>query len=262
VELKLPVRFYRAVPISRPQGLVEETWSLDTAKTAFVELHCWNIGCPGAIPAPEDFWVFMGSPQNHELMWRVVTEEIAPALRAARRIGMPVVHVQPESIGSRYPHLQPPLPPAPPLSSGPSRAPVSDDAARRAQRVHGEGYMQWEGWPQLDIASPVKPMAGETLVVTTEQFDDWLRSKGITTLIYAGFATNLCIIDSPAAMRAMTNLGYRCVLLREATAAVEFPDTLAERVHTRAAVQYIEAWVGYSASARDFVRACESARPT
>ncbi|MEW5767581.1 MAG: hypothetical protein AB1797_08150, partial [bacterium] len=35
--------------------------------------------------------------------------------------------------------------------------------------------------------------------------------------IYTGFCANLCIVDSPAAMKAMNGLGYRCVLLREGT---------------------------------------------
>ena len=56
-------------------------------------------------------------------------------------------------------------------------------------------------------------------------------------------------------MKAMRDRGYRCVILREATLAVEFPDTLEARVHTRASLQYIEAWVGYSASAFDLLHA-------
>jgi nicotinamidase-related amidase len=254
MHIQLPVRFYRAVPTSNPDGLVEEQWSLDVGKTAFIELHCWNIGCVGGIPVPEDYWVFEGCPQNHEYMWRAVVEEIAPCMQAARSVGMPVVHVQGENIGARYAHLQPPIPPSEPARPG--RAPISDHSTRRAQRVHGEGYMNWPEWANLDVAEPVKPVEGDVLVVTTDQFDDWLRSRGIDTLIYTGFSANLCILDSPAAIKAMGSLGYRCVILREATTAVEFPDTLESRSHTLNAIRYIEAWWGYSASAADFRRAC------
>jgi len=93
------------------------------------------------------------------------------------------------------------------------------------------------------------------MIVTTEEFDTWLREREITTLLYTGFATNLCILDSPAAMKAMRGLGYRCVIVREATMAVEFPDSLETLAHTRAALQYIEAWVGYSTGADDLMRA-------
>src|SRR5579863_10067140 len=143
MQITLPVRFYRAVPTSDPQGYVTEDRDLDLAKTAFVSLHCWNVGCPGGPPVPEDYWVDMGSPQNHAVGWGVITEEIVPALAAARRIGMPVVHVQPESIGDRYPQLQPPRPARSTIS--PARpGPISDHNSRRATRVHGEGYMEWE----------------------------------------------------------------------------------------------------------------------
>ena len=54
----------------------------------------------------------------------------------------------------------------------------------------------------------------------------------------------------------MAPRGYRCVLLREATFGVEFPDTLADRTHTNVALRYVEAWVGYTASAADFRAGC------
>lgn len=256
-EIGLPVRFYRAVPTSNPEGLVEEQWTLNVTRTALIELHCWNIGCPGGIPVPEEYWVFEGCPQNHEYMLRALTEEIAPSVQAARSIGMPVVHVQGVDIGKRYLHLQPPMPPSEPPRTG--RAPISDHASRRSQRVHGEGYLQWPEWKNLDVAEPVKPVDGDVLVVATEQFDDWLRSRAIDTLLYTGFSANLCILDSPAAIKAMAGLGYRCVILREATTAVEFPETLESRSHTVNAIRYIEAWCGYSASARDFRAACAEA---
>lgn len=266
--LILPVRFYRAVPTSHPAGLVTEEWNLDRDRTAFVSLHLWNVGCPGGPPVPEDYWVDMGSPENHAVGWSIITDEIVPALTAARRIGMPVVHVQPESIGAKYPHLQPPRPDQRqraaadlPTPDTERRTPISDHYARRASRVHGEGFMDWEGWKALDFAAPARPLENETVVVTTAQWDDWLRQKGIDTLIYVGFCTNLCILDAPGGMRQMAPLGYRCVILREATLAVEFPDTLAERLHTQVSLRFIESWVGYTASNRDFLRACRGEVP-
>jgi nicotinamidase-related amidase len=285
--IDLPVRFYRAVPSDQPEGLVEERWSLDSGQTAFVELHCWNVGCPGGPAVPKDYWVFMGSLDNHRRMWPIVRDVIAPAREAARRGGIAVVHVQPESIARRYEHLQPALPrPGAGCSAGelePGRAgeaagfavrlspalldtfpagleagqggPISDNAKRRANRVHGEGYMQWDGWDQLDVAQPLRPRDDETVIVSTAQFQAWASQRHITTLIFTGFCTNLCIVDSPAAMRAMSGLGYRCVILREGTLAVEFPD-MPRTQHTDAALRYIEAWIGYSASTADFMKAC------
>ena len=106
--------------------------------------------------------------------------------------------------------------------------------------------MEWEGWQQLDVAPPVRPRRGDVMIATTEQFDAWLRGRGITDLLYTGFCTNLCILDAPGGMRLMAPLGYRCVILREATLAVEFPDTLERRLQTQASLRYIEGWVGYT----------------
>lgn len=259
MHITLPVRFFRAVPTSNPAGHVTEEWDLDLDKTAFVALHLWNVGCPGGPPVPEDYWVDMGSPQNHVVAWCIIADEIVPALEAARRIGMPVVHVQSEIIGRRYPHLQPPQPRRE-MQSVVGWSPVSDHASRRASRVHGEGYMEWEGWKDLDFAAPGRPRDNETVVVGTEQWDAWLRERGIDTLIYTGLATNLCIMDAPGGMRPMANLGYRCVILREATRGVEFPETFDSGAQTEATLRHIEARVGYTASQRDFVRACERAK--
>lgn len=235
-------------------GHVTEEWDLDFAKTAFVSLHCWNVGCPGGPPVPRDFWVDMGFLQTHEVGWEIIQEQIVPALEHARSLGMTIVHVQPETIGNKYPHLQPPL-----VEEGKSTkvqpGPISDHYSRRANRVHGEGFNNWEGWKDLDFAEPVRPLESETLVVTTAQWDAWLREKGIDTLIYVGFCTNLCIMDAPGGMRQMAPLGYRCIILREATLAVEFPETLAQRTHTEVSLRFIEAWVGYTASNQDFLKA-------
>jgi nicotinamidase-related amidase len=259
--LELPVTHYRGAPSAEPDGRVTASWSLELARTALIELHCWNIGFPDAIPVPPDFWVFMGSLQNHERMVPIVEEVIAPLLHAGRRAGIPVVHVQSESIAARYPGMEPPRPAPPPRPGPPAPRPATNDLLERTERIHGEGYREWEGWRHVDVASPVRPEPGDTMIATTDQFDAWLRDRGITTLLYTGFCTNLCILDSPAAMKAMRDRGYRCVILREATLAVEFPETLEALTHTRASLQYIESWVGYTASASHLLHGLRDLAP-
>jgi len=128
----------------------------------------------------------------------------------------------------------------------------------RAELVHGKGYLSWEEWNQLDIVELLKPRPGDIVVYSTEQFDKWLRENNINNLVYTGFTTNLCILDSPAAMRVMSKLGYTIVILREATLAIEHHDTLSNLLNTKLTIRYIETWVGFSASVDDFIKACES----
>jgi len=257
--LRLPVRQYIAVPSANPRGLVTQTRELPVADTVLIELHCWNVGVPGGLPVPDDYWVFMGSQQNHERAARIMAEVIAPCLDAARHAGLATVHVQPESIALRHVELLPrpgraPVPSPPPLDDE-CEAPAESHVTARAERVHDKGYTAWEGWQHLDVAPAVKPQPGDAMVVTTEEFDEWLRTRGVTTLFYTGFAANLCLLDSPGAMKAMNGLGYRCILLREGAMAIEFPDQ-PPNLHTEAALRYVESWVGYTASADDFIRAC------
>lgn len=110
----------------------------------------------------------------------------------------------------------------------------------------------------MDIPRAVYPLPEKGVIVTGEQFDRILRERGIVNLIYTGFATNLCILDSPAAMREMQRYGYRCLLLRDCTLAVEFPDTIAERLHTRVAIRAVEKWVGATAVLAEFLAACQA----
>jgi nicotinamidase-related amidase len=257
---RLPVRQYIAVPSGEPRGLVTETWELPVARTAFIELHCWNVGVPGGLPVPDEYWVFMGSKQNHVRMARVVEGVIVPAMAAARRGGVPPVHVQPESVAARNPQLRPPPRQARDDGDGvliahrPAAVLASDHAGRRANRVHGEGYMAWEGWERLDVAPQLRPQSPDVMIAATEEFHSWLQERHITTLVYTGFCANLCILDSPAAMKPMAALGYRCVLLREGTLGIEFADQPPD-MHTEAALRYVEAWVGYTASAADWMAA-------
>jgi nicotinamidase-related amidase len=252
--LRLTERYCRCHPTddSMP-GPVEEPIELDPRSTAFVSLHCWNIGFPDGPAAPLDYWVFMGSLENHRLCVDVVNDAIVPALTAARRAGLSVFHVQPQNIAEKHAGWDYQLEP---VAAKPARRPpVSDYARARAERVHGPGFRQWSGWDQADVARAAYPAAGEQMIVTADQFDRILRERGITTLVYVGFATNLCILDSPAAMKEMSQLGYRCLLIREGTLAVEFADTIHERLNTQVATRYIEAWVGSTIGLADFVRA-------
>jgi ureidoacrylate peracid hydrolase len=50
---------------------------------------------------------------------------------------------------------------------------------------------------------------------------------------------------------------YRIVLLRDCTAAMEYHDTMADQTITRFIVRHVEAFLGYTSTSADFVRACQ-----
>jgi nicotinamidase-related amidase len=255
-ELPLTARYYRAHP-SDAFGHAEEDLVLPRRQTAFVPLHLWNVGFPDGPPVPAEFGVDMGMPETHALAEQIVHEWIQPATDAARAAGLPIFHVQPVRIADRYPQDPPELAlrPQPWLPE-----PIPGWRKERAEKCHGPGYMDWEGWQALDAPEVMRPRPEDYVIATTSQFDRILRREGIVNLVYAGFCTNLCILDSDGGMKPMSRLGYRTILLREATLACEFPDTLADRTCTRMAIRYIETWVGRSASAPAFIDACRALR--
>ena len=64
-------------------------------------------------------------------------------------------------------------------------------------------------------------------------------------LIFAGFATNWCVLGRDYGIRSMSRYGYNMVLLRDATTGVEFPDTYDNLFTTEIAIREVEAavWV-------------------
>ena len=255
--LKLKGRYYRTIPIDSA-GYAEEELNLDAGRTAFVSLHCWDIGCPGGPPIDPNFCVGMGHRVSLEEAYRIMRDVIRPAMDAARAAGLAVYHVQAESIAARYPRWftcdADPIAAAPPAEPAPEAMPGHRDAI--LFRSHGQEYMTRSGLACMDIAEIVAALPDEPVVHQTAQFDRVLRRRGIVNLIYAGFATDMCILNAPGGIGPMFSLGYRVALIREATLGVECPDTFDERIATRWGMRFIETHWGDTIGVDDFMAEC------
>ncbi len=236
----------------------ETEYLLDSARTGFVALHLWNVGEPGGPGIPERFFVDMGSREAQVESVRIAREHIRPAIDAARAAGLSVFHVEPANIALKYPSVHAMLDEeAKPAAERPPEA-NSGWILERADRTHGKGYRDWDGWRKMRILSSCEPEPRDQVILTGGQLDRICRSRGIRNLVYAGFATNMCILDSPAATREMLGLGYRIFLIREATLAVEYPDTFPERLMTRAALKYYQQVIGDTVGLAQFLEACRA----
>jgi nicotinamidase-related amidase len=96
----------------------------------------------------------------------------------------------------------------------------------------------------------------EFVVGTGDQLQELAKEQGIMHLIYAGFATNWCLLNRDYGMRAMGQRGYNLILLRDATAGVEFPDTVDEHFATEIAIREVEQQLGFTAANGDYFAAC------
>jgi nicotinamidase-related amidase len=255
--LNLVGRYYRTIPIDSA-AYAEEQLALDADRTALVSLHCWDIGCPGGPPIDPNFCVGMGYRVSLEEAYRIMRDLIRPALDAARAAGLAVFHVQAESIAARYPQWFTQDVDAPPASGGEPAAPEAIPGHRDAIlfRSHGRDYMTKSGLACMDTAAVVASRPDEPVVHQSGQFDRMLRRRGIVNLIYAGFATDMCILNAPGGIGPMFSLGYRVLLIREATLGVECPDTFDQRIATRWGIRFIETHWGDTIGYDQFMTEC------
>ena len=258
--LRFPGRYYRTRPMDRP-GYETELVELDPDHTAFVGMHCWNIGCEDGPEIDPAYWVGMGFYESFREAERIMRECIRPAMDAARAAGVLVCHVESAAIARKHADAQQDM--ARPASSPASRPPGPVVPGWRESiiaRSHGADYATASAYACMDRAQVVKPLPGEPFVAETAQFDRALRGRGIENLIYSGFAADMCILRAPAGIEPMAPLGYRLFLMRDATLGVECPDTFAERLATRWAIRYFETHYGDTVLLADFLKACQECR--
>ena len=90
--------------------------------------------------------------------------------------------------------------------------------------------------------------AGDATVVYHQDADDrqfasLLRSKGIQSLIYVGFASNMCVMGRPMGMIPMKHQGFDIFFVPEASAAVELPGTWENQSIHDATTSIVSQWI-------------------
>lgn len=73
----------------------------------------------------------------------------------------------------------------------------------------------------------------EPIINLGTDLDAYLKGKGISTILYAGYATNNCVLGRPTGIRAMSQLGYNVILVKDCSLpapyqAVSYEDALNE----------------------------------
>lgn len=258
--LRLTGRYYRTMPLDQP-GYEARPLALDPQRTAFVAMHCWNIGCEGGPEIDPDYFVGMGSLESFGEAARIMREFVRPAMDAARAAGILVCHVEHDAIAARHPEALADADPPPCPAGRPAVPPVVPGWREHiAARSHGRDYATRSPYARMDRAAIAAPLPGEPFVFQTAQFDRALRRRGIENLVYSGFATDMCILRAPGGVEAMAPLGYRLFLMRDATVGLECADTFEERVATRWGIRFFETHYGDTVVLADFLRACGGLR--
>ncbi len=241
----------------------EKPIRLKADQTAFVLVDIWDVS-----RVPEDMPVVAGSGSFHLRADKITEEKIKPALEAAREAGLVVIHAPTNYVAVKYPQhrrLEQELN-TPPSEPNPAPEWPPQEFVKARQREFDENRY-YKGFGEKDevrqrstyIPEIVEPLQDEYIISTGEQIDEILKRRGILNLVYVGFAANMCLIDKPGAMREMAhNRGYRTILLRDCTTAVENHNTVEELLMTRVWIEWVEmVTMAYTATSEVFIQACK-----
>ena len=251
-DLILPVRYYQD---STPQGIPcrEENFErreiemdLPLGLAALVLIDLWHDHFIRS-------WIERAS--------QVLRERVLPVIDAARRAGIPIIHAPCPEVAAQYAQLEHHEP-------APKRNANSEWPPAEFKRREGE-YHAYRGPREQEpgirdireerrMSDLVEVRDDDIVIATGEQMHAYLKSHGILHLIFAGFATNWCILNRDYGVKAMHERGYNTILLRDATTGVEFPDTLDGLWATELAIREVEQKYGFSTSNDDFFTYCKA----
>jgi NPCBM/NEW2 domain/Fn3 associated len=66
----------------------------------------------------------------------------------------------------------------------------------------------------------LKMREDEYIALTQQEAYNVMKHRGITHIIYTGFATNMCMWGKPTGMKYMRQFGFRCIAARDLTEAI------------------------------------------
>ena len=244
---------------------------LSAARTALVLVDTWEFR------DMEEYTFVPGVPRRdyQEIYAPIVLDRIRPALEAARRLGLTVAYLPSGYVAERYPRHRLRVPRTSKQAGTPGKRrspawPPGELVDRRSRQYfmrdrYGEEAQRIDAIrrERTYIHSLLEPRDGEFVLANREELHHLLAERGIADLLYCGFALNMCLLDKPGAIRDMSvgyGLGYRCILLRDCTAAAESNHSIAGMLMTRCWIEWYEMAVGYSTTSRQLIAASRGKR--
>jgi nicotinamidase-related amidase len=275
-ELRLPLRTYNTYP---------------EPERAWVEANNHHAEAVVGIPVQQaalvlvDVWDFHPNKSNMIRNHDIAQSRIAPLLPHARAVGLTVVHAPDLSVARKYPQWGKYARPEDEggLGTYPRWGHLRWDDPPQVQDVRRSSA---DSWPPREFLQrrgeyarfhrPVGPVAEYALAHPPDRWidpaielddRDYIIGRGIELqrlcadlgilhLIYAGFATNMCLQYKDYGVRAVAARGYNVILIRDATTAMESHDTVATEGGTAQAIRELEMEVLATTTSDAFVEAC------
>ena len=187
-----------------------------------------------------------------------LVEKMAPFLEAARQRGFQIIHAPSETMAfyrdapqrKRMLELARIDPPAP-LSLPDPPLPIDDKGG--GCDTADKFYTAWtREHPGLRIAE------ADVVSDNGAEIYSFLRSRDIRTLLVMGVHTNMCVLNRSFAIKKMTALGIRCILVRDLTDAMYDPRDAPRVSHaegTQLVIGHIEKYWCPTTTSADLLRA-------
>jgi hypothetical protein len=106
----------------------------------------------------------------------------------------------------------------------------------------------------------VKPLPGEIVVDGSSQqaqLRRLLQQKSIQYLLYAGYTSNISVLNHPCGVIAMSRHCYQNILVRDASLAFEAPEFLKEELTHKVVAYMVETNWGVTATVDQVLAALE-----
>ena len=254
-EIKLNGRYYQMYPPQAFKGHVHQDFTVNFDRSAFLAVDVYGHG----FESPDQGTDHPSFNAEKNVPWDAITiNKIAPALRAARKAGMPVVYAHNSSPRIAFNNSQ-----FGKVMGRTLQVDMEDLLSESPDLVDPKEYNTKAGATLLDTAPIVAPEPGDYYIrkhfysgFNDTRLDTLLRNLDVKTLFCVGFDASVCLLCT---IIDAWELDYQIVLLRDATLAIEIPED--EEIgysFTKRMIKWIESMLGYSITTEQFLEVLET----
>ena len=242
--MQIPVRHYRPYPPEAPLGHQQAVLAADPAHTAFLLVDVY-------LPALQ-VGLDTLSRADYDDKDRIARQHIAPALAAARRIGLPIVYA-----ANSAPRIA-----VDRSTFGKQLAAVGTNFALEFAE-EDVAPIEFHRGPVQSLVYPqaIAPQQNDYYVrkhaysgFYASRLEPLLRNLDVRTVIAVGFRLDGCLGST---LMDAHYRNFQIVLLRDCTIACDTPEEQATRAFTKRMVLWYETLIGPTTTSAEFIRACE-----
>lgn len=242
-------RYYRQYPPEKFLGHTNKNLLLDLKEIALLVVDVYGLGFDQ--DGRQSTWSGMCSDQSIAREGEVIVNHIVPAINACRNVNIPIVYISNSAprinlANSMYEEVKK------------NTLNFVTETTYSEPNVDPLEYSRGES-NTLAYSNIIAPKPNDYFIrkhvhsgFFDTRLDTLLRNLGVKTLIFVGFALDVCL--GSTMMDALWR-NYRNILLRDCTYAIEIPGIDAPGAWTERWITYVESNIGYTATSQELIEA-------